>query len=123
MDVPYDYSGINKNNIHYKVNLNQWEIKILKSIKSKSKTEKTISKQVRLNTSIVSELITDLMNKGYTIMTSKRRMFFFYSEYFSTTLDGLMALEVIKRSNDNNNRFWSHIMSMIGCYNKAGSLE
>ena len=58
MDVPYDYSGINKNNIHYKVNLNQWEIKILKSIKSKSKTEKKISKQVRLNTSIVSELIT-----------------------------------------------------------------
>ena len=118
----YDYSGINKNNIHYKINLNQWEIKILKSIKSKSRTEKKISKQVRLNTSIVSQLITDLMNKGYTIRTSKRRMFFFYSEYFSTTLDGLMALEVIKRSNDNTNTFWNNIMSMIGCYNKA-SLE
>jgi hypothetical protein len=49
-------------------------------------------------------------------------MFFFYSEYFSTTLDGLMALEVIKRSNDNNNTFWNHIMSMIGCYSKT-SLE
>jgi hypothetical protein len=111
-----------KNNIHYKVNLNQWEIKILKSIKSKSKTEKKNSKQVRLNTSIVSQLITDLMNKGYTIRTGKRRMFFFYSEYFSTMQDGLRALEVIKRSNDNNNTFRSHIMSIIGCYSKA-SLE
>ena len=62
------------------------------------------------------------MDKGYTIMTSKRRMFFFYSEYFSTTLDGLMALEVIKRGNDNNNTFWNHIMSMIGRYSKT-SLE
>jgi hypothetical protein len=36
----YDYSGINKNNIHYKINLNQWEVKILKSIKEQIKDRK-----------------------------------------------------------------------------------
>jgi predicted transcriptional regulator len=68
------------------------EYQVLKSIKVKSKTEKKIARQLTVNVSIISQVITALMLKGFVERTRERRMLF-YSEYFSTTMDGLLALE------------------------------
>ena len=68
------------------------EYQVLKSIKVKSKTEKKIARQLAVNVSIISQVITALMLKGFVERTRERRMLF-YSEYFSTTMDGLLALE------------------------------
>jgi predicted transcriptional regulator len=68
------------------------EYQVLKSIKVKSKTEKKIARQLGVNVSIISQVITGLMLKGFVERTRERRMLF-YSEYFSTTIDGLLALE------------------------------
>jgi hypothetical protein len=68
------------------------EYQVLKSIKVKSKTEKKIARQLGVNVSIISQMITGLMLKGFVERTRERRMLF-YSEYFSTTMDGLLALE------------------------------
>lgn len=68
------------------------EYQVLKSIKVKSKTEKKIARQLGVNVSIISQVITGLMLKGFVERTRERRMLF-YSEYFSTTMDGLLALE------------------------------
>jgi DNA-binding MarR family transcriptional regulator len=111
------YYDFNKHNI-LKENINQYEIQILKTIRSKSKTENKISKEVKLNTSIVSELITNLTEKGFVTSVKRRRLFFFYSQYFSTTLEGLMALEEIKKNQDrnNNNTSWSQVVALMGRY-------
>jgi predicted transcriptional regulator len=68
------------------------EYQVLKSIKVKSKTEKKIARQLGVHVSIISQVITALMLKGFVERTRERRMLF-YSEYFSTTMDGLLALE------------------------------
>ena len=68
------------------------EYQVLKSIKVKSKTEKKIARQLGVNFSIISQVITGLMLKGFVERTRERRMLF-YSEYLSTTMDGLLALE------------------------------
>jgi hypothetical protein len=68
------------------------EYQVLKSIKVKSKTEKKIARQLGVNVSIISQVVTGLMLKGLVERTRERRMLF-YSEYFSTTIDGLLALE------------------------------
>jgi DNA-binding MarR family transcriptional regulator len=68
------------------------EYQVLKSIRVKSKTEKKIARQLGVNVSIISQVITGLMLKGLVERTRERRMLF-YSEYFSTTIDGLLALE------------------------------
>ena len=68
------------------------EYQVLKSIKVKSKTEKKIARQLSVNVSIISQVITGLMLKGFVERTRERRILF-YSEYFSTTMDGLIALE------------------------------
>jgi predicted transcriptional regulator len=68
------------------------EYQVLKSIKVNSKTEKKIARQLGVNVSIISQVITGLMLKGFVERTRERRMLF-YSEYFSTTIDGLLALE------------------------------
>jgi predicted transcriptional regulator len=68
------------------------EYQVLKSIKVKSKTEMKIARQLGVNVSIISQVITGLMLKGFVERTRERRMLF-YSEYFSTTIDGLLALE------------------------------
>jgi DNA-binding MarR family transcriptional regulator len=97
-------------------NLNHWEFLILNAIRRESRTENKISKLVKLNESIVSEIITSLIEKGFVIGIRKRRLFFFHAKYFSTTLDGLTALEIIKENQDrtSNNAFWKHIVGMIG---------
>ena len=90
--------------------LSQWEAQILKCIKSKALTEKRIAKEVTLDIVIVSHIITDLMLRGYVERVRKRRMYFSSREYFSATLDGLLALEASRR---NYNGFWNQLMSMV----------
>lgn len=68
------------------------EYQVLKSIKVKSKTEKKIARQLGVNVSIISQVITGLMLKSFVERIRERRMLF-YSEYFSTTMEGLLALE------------------------------
>ena len=90
--------------------LSQWEAQILKCIKSKALTEKRIANAVTLDIVIVSHIITDLMLRGYVERVRKRRMYFSSREYFSATLDGLLALEASRR---NYNGFWNQLMSMV----------
>jgi DNA-binding MarR family transcriptional regulator len=93
------------------ISLNRWEIQILKCIKIKSKTEKKIAKEVELDFSVVSLLITNLMLQGYVERTRRRRMHFSSREYFSTTIEGVTALEEATRSA--SNVFWNQIASIL----------
>ncbi len=54
--------------------LNEWELRILSALKSSSKTERRICKEVKLNASIVSELITALIEKGLISRYSKTKV-------------------------------------------------
>lgn len=81
--------------------LTRFETMILRCIKGSPKTETKISKDVKINLPIVSELVTDLMLKGYIERTRRRRGLFASKEYFSTTLEGLIALEIAQRANQN----------------------
>jgi DNA-binding PadR family transcriptional regulator len=76
-----------------RVELSKREIQILNCIKGQSRTEKKISKMVRLDILIVSPLITELMLKGYVETIRRRRLFFFSREYCTITQEGLAALE------------------------------
>jgi predicted transcriptional regulator len=93
------------------ISLNRWEIQILKCIKIKSKTEKKIAKEVELDFSVVSLSITNLMLQGYVERTRRRRMHFSSREYFSTTIEGVTALEEATRSA--SNVFWNQIASIL----------
>jgi DNA-binding MarR family transcriptional regulator len=93
------------------ISLNRWEIQILKCIKIKSKTEKKIAKEVALDFSVVSPLITNLMLQGYVERTRRRRMHFLSREYFSTTIEGITALEEATRGT--TNIFWNQIASIL----------
>jgi DNA-binding MarR family transcriptional regulator len=93
------------------ISLNRWEIQILKCIKIKSKTEKKIAKEVALDFSVVSPLITNLMLQGYVERTRRRRLHFSSREYFSTTIEGVTALEDATRGT--TNIFWNQIASIL----------
>jgi DNA-binding MarR family transcriptional regulator len=93
------------------ISLNRWEIQILRCIKIKSKTEKKIAKEVELDFSVVSLLITNLMLQGYVERTRRRRMHFSSREYFSTTIEGVTALEEATRGT--TNIFWNQIASIL----------
>ena len=82
--------------------LTRFETLILRCISGNPKTETKISKEVKINLPIVSELVTDLMLKGYIERTRRRRVLFASKEYFSTTLEGLIALEIVQRANKNH---------------------
>ena len=73
-------------------------------------TEKKIAKEVSLDITIVSHLITDLMLQGYIERLRKRKMYFSSREYFSATIDGLIALEA---SLHNYTGFWNQLVSML----------
>ena len=81
--------------------LTRFETLILRCISGNPKTETKISEEVKINLPIVSELVTDLMLKGYIERTRRRRVLFASKEYFSTTLEGLIALEIVQRANKN----------------------
>jgi hypothetical protein len=88
--------------------LTRLETLILKCTKSKPKSEAKISREVKTNLPIVSQIITDLMLKGLMERTRRRRILFANKEYFSTSLEGLIALEHARR-NAANYAFFSQL--------------
>jgi predicted transcriptional regulator len=79
--------------------LTRFEVLILRCTRSNQKTETKISSEIKINLPIVSQLITELMMKGLLERTKNRRpILFAKKEYFSTTIEGLIALEHIQRS-------------------------
>jgi DNA-binding MarR family transcriptional regulator len=94
-------SSRNKGANNGSFSLTRFETLILKCIKDSPKTETKISKEVKINLPIVSEIVTGLMLKGYVERTRRRRVLFASKEYFSTTLEGLIALEIAQRANKN----------------------
>jgi predicted transcriptional regulator len=89
--------------------LQRLEYQVLKSIKVKPKTEKKIARQLDVNVSIISQIITGLMLKGFVERTRQRRMLFYSAEYFSTTIEGLIAFE----ANTSTNMLpWSRVLSV-----------
>jgi len=101
--------------------LNQWEIQILKCIKTNSKTEKKIAKEIRIDISVISPLITNLMLLGFVERTRKRRMHFSSREYFSTTIEGLAALEEAIRGS--SNIFWNQLSSILKSHGERLLIE
>ena len=73
--------------------VNRWEVCILKAVKRKAMTEKSIARCILLSDSAVSEILTNLMLRGYIERRRRKWMFFFSKEYFTITLEGLGALE------------------------------
>jgi DNA-binding MarR family transcriptional regulator len=101
--------------------LNQWEIQILKCIKTNSKTEKKIAKEIGIDISVISPLITNLMLLGFVERTRKRRMHFSSREYFSTTIEGLAALEEAIRGT--SNIFWNQLSSILKSHGERLLIE
>ena len=87
------------------------EILILQCTKSKAKSETKISREVKINLPIVSQVITDLMFKGLIERTIRRRILF-GKEYFSTNIEGLIALERSRANTKKYNFFWQAISNM-----------
>jgi DNA-binding MarR family transcriptional regulator len=92
-----------------KTSLSKLEMSILECIKKEPKLEKNISKQVGIDTLIISPIITDLMFKSYIERIYRKRMLFSSKEYFYITMEGLMALEEAK----SNDRPWNQLISII----------
>jgi DNA-binding MarR family transcriptional regulator len=103
------------------VSLNQWEIQILKCIKTNSKPEKKIAKEIGIDISVISPLITNLMLLGFVERTRKRRMRFSSREYFSTTIEGLAALEEAIKCN--SNIFWNQLSSILKSHGERILIE
>ncbi|MFL6309044.1 MAG: hypothetical protein ACJ70Q_04370 [Nitrososphaera sp.] len=76
-----------------RVELSKRELQILSCIKGQSRTEKQMAKMIKLDTLIVSPLVTELMLKGYIETIRRRRLIFFSREYCIITVEGLDALE------------------------------
>src|SRR5437667_12206307 len=81
--------------------LSRWEFRILGSVGKEVKSEKRIAKDIGLNELTTSQLITELMSKGYLErMVNKgsiRR--YSYTEKFAITQEGLVILEGFTRGN------------------------
>jgi DNA-binding MarR family transcriptional regulator len=105
-------SSDNKDGNNKSLSLTRFETLILRCIKGSAKTETKISKEVKINLPIVSELVTDLMLKGYIERTRRRRVLFASKEYFSTTLEGLIALEIAQRAKKNRD-FLSQVFATL----------
>lgn len=88
--------------------LTRLERLVLTCTKSKPKSEAKISREVKTNLPIVSQIITDLMLKGLMERTRRRRILFANKEYFSTSLEGLIVLERTRR-NTANYAFFSQL--------------
>jgi len=83
--------------------VNRYELKLIDSIKIRSRTLANISRRIGLNTSIVYELLDGLLLKEYVQQNRKRRMLFWHTDLFSATLDGTVVLERAKRENSSKN--------------------
>lgn len=77
------------------------ELRVLRTIKPGSRPEKQISKMLQVDPLLLSPIITDLMLKGYVETIRRRRFYFFRTEYFCITSDGLAALEKSRNSVQN----------------------
>lgn len=110
MLLPYSPVPLSNNECEYQGSLLQrLEYKVLQSIKIKAKTEKTIARQLDINVSIISQIITALMLKGFVERTMQRRMLFHSAEYFSTTIEGLLVIE----ANTTGNMLpWSGVLTV-----------
>jgi predicted transcriptional regulator len=91
--------------------LRRWELRILSSIKKEVKSEKQIAKHISLNALTTSQLITELMMKGYIdkIMTRGRIRRYSYTERFAITQEGLAVLEQFSRWNSP----WNQLIELI----------
>jgi DNA-binding MarR family transcriptional regulator len=105
-------SSDNKGGNNKSLSLTRFETLVLRCVKGSPKTETKISKEVKINLPIVSELVTDLMLKGYIERTRRRRVLFASKEYFSTTLEGLIALEIAQRAKKNRD-FLSQVFATL----------
>jgi DNA-binding MarR family transcriptional regulator len=77
----------------------RFETMILRCTRNRAKTETAISKEIKLNLPIVSQLVTDLMMKGLLRRTrNQRTILFSRKDFFSTTLEGLLALEQFQKN-------------------------
>jgi hypothetical protein len=92
-------------------NLTSIEILILECTRSKAKSETKISREVKINLPIISQVITDLMFKGLIERTIRRRILF-GKEYFSTNIEGLIALERSRANTKKYTLFWQAISNM-----------
>ena len=92
-------------------NLTSIEILILECTRSKAKSETKISREVKINLPIISQVITDLMFKGLIERTIRRRILF-GKEYFSTNIEGLIALERSRTNTKKYTFFWQAISNM-----------
>ena len=95
------------------ISLSKLELRILECIKKEPKLEKKISKQVGLDTLIISPIITDLMYKSYIERIYRKRMLFSPKEYFYITMEGLRALEEAKSKDGPLNQLISIIKETI----------
>jgi hypothetical protein len=85
------------NDLDNKSVIYRYEIRIVDCITARSRTQKSISHKIRLNSSIVYELICDLLLRGYIQKNRKRRLYFWHSDLFSATFEGLAMAERAKR--------------------------
>jgi hypothetical protein len=84
------------NDLDNKSVIYRYEIRIVDCITARSRTQKSISHKIGLNSTIVHELIFDLLLRGYIQQTRKRRLCFWHSDLFSATLEGLAMAERTK---------------------------
>jgi DNA-binding MarR family transcriptional regulator len=84
-------------------------------------TEKKIAKEVSLDITIVSQLITELMLQGYVERIRKRKMYFSSREYFSATIDGLIALEASRPNYYSG--FWNQLLSLLKDHSEKMIIE
>ena len=96
-----------------KTSLSKLERSILECIKKEPKLEKKISKQVGIDTLIISPIITDLMFKSYIERIYRKRRLFSPKEYFYITMEGLRALEEAKSKDGPLNQLISIIKETI----------
>jgi DNA-binding MarR family transcriptional regulator len=103
----------NKTTNNGESDLTRFETLILRCTRSNPKTETKISREIQINLPIVSQLITELMMKGLLERSKNRRpILFAKKEYFSTTIEGLIALENIQR-NGTNFTFLSQVVKTL----------
>jgi DNA-binding MarR family transcriptional regulator len=107
-NVINDFRGVTHDGSY---NLTSTEILILECTKSKAKSEPKISREVKINLPIVSQVITDLMFKGLIERTIRRRILS-GKEYFSTNIEGLIALEQSRAKAKKYTFFWQVISNM-----------
>jgi hypothetical protein len=104
----YRYSDPEGNSIIYR-----YELKLIDSIKVKSRTQEAISRRLGLNVCIVHELIDGLLLNGHIQQNRKRKLFFWHRDLFSATLEGMTMLERAKRNDGKNRNSLKKILFMV----------